>query len=577
MAGQTPRFNLNFFGGDTQGSLDDDDDKYTSEDRLTLDRVLTAFENHDHHLTSTMAGPISAPSVLLGTAGQLAAGETYYYVISFVNSAGLETVAGDEVSVDTPDLLEAPDAPQGATDDTGLGALFSGQYYYALSGLRGAEESPLGLSTAVTLLTDEHQVTLTLPALDDATSFQVWRMKDDDPGWTRIGTTTSSTFLDAGTVAAGLYGDPANEVPLISEGINNYSVTITLTGADVAAVQDSAGWRIYRTDTSGVYSATSLVHEVVERVDEFDSTSDLLTSWIDEGDAQLTGSPNTTSTQLEIPPYTFESAATLPATTAYPQNYPIIQDSDTTLYVNRSGTWTAIGGGGGGGSMRGSAFFGAWDDPTSITPGYLAGDVVTYNNVLYQAVAPQASVVPDSALSPPPPFASIQTGNNFFNNIDTAYSQRVMFTVAHTVASIALFLECVGTDPINLSFIQIGGPTATASIADPSVLTPGWNSLTLSTPITVNTFDTYVIATSGTGNQANVNILDLLTVSGDVSVSTEVLDHTDTAIAGRYLGARLYEANSAAWNVLGYLVPPGGLSGQVLTKVTGADGDYGWA
>lgn len=340
MAGQTPRFNFNFFGGDTDGTLGDDGDKFTGEDRLTLDTLLAALENHNHRVPSASTAPVGTPSLSLVTSGgALDGGTTYYYVVSFVNSDGLETITSPEASQATPDLLIAPDPPQGETG-TDSGALTPGVYYYALTGLRGDEESALGAPTAVTVLVDEDIVTLTLPDEGDADSLQIWRQKDTDPGWTRIGTATA-TFIDDGSVPAGLYGDPANDPPTATTGADDYSITVTLTGADVTTVQDTAGWRIYRSTESGVYGSASLVHEVVEREDELDEDSDLLVAWPDDGDAALTGSPKLFSSQLMVPAFSFESADPLPATTGYPLNYPIL-DGDGVLHVNRSGTWTVL-------------------------------------------------------------------------------------------------------------------------------------------------------------------------------------------------------------------------------------------
>jgi hypothetical protein len=340
MAGQTPRFDFNFFGGDTDGTLGDDGDKFTGEDRLTLDTILAALEKHDHRVPSATSAPAATPALsLITNGGALDGGTTYYYVVSFVNADGLETISSPEASQATPDLLIAPDPPQGETSiDTGT--LTAGIYYYALTGIRGDEESALGAPTAVTVLADENTVTLTLPDEDDADTLQIWRQKDTDPGWTRIGTATG-TFEDDGSVPAGLYGDPANDAPTATTGADDYAITVALTGADVANVQNTAGWRIYRSTESGVYDSASLVHEVVEREDELDDESDLLTSWLDDGDAALTGSPKLVTSQLSIPAFSFESLDPLPATAGYPLNYPIL-DGDGVLHINRAGTWTVL-------------------------------------------------------------------------------------------------------------------------------------------------------------------------------------------------------------------------------------------
>jgi hypothetical protein len=361
---------LNYFGGDTPGSLDDGSDKFTGEDRLSIDRILTALEKHNHRLNTAMDVPGAPPALTFpaGIEGTLEGGTTYYYCVSFVNDDGLETVAGPEVSLPTPDLLPAPDAPSGETSDS-TGTLSAGLYYYALSALRDEEESPLGALEAVTVLSGENTVTLTLPAPGDATGFQVWRQKDTDPGWTRIATATSTTFLDTGTIAPGVYGDPANIPPATNTGISSYAIQIALTGADLSGVGAARSWRIYRSEISGIYTSTALIHEVIERDDDLDPTSALKRSWIDDGDAPLTGSPKEFSTELQVPPFTFDTADPLPDATNYPDNYPMV-DGSGVLYLTRSGIWVAVTG------QPGVAFFTGTGDPTGVEPtGYHPGDL----------------------------------------------------------------------------------------------------------------------------------------------------------------------------------------------------------
>lgn len=411
MAGQTPRFGFNFFGGDTAGNFSDDDDKFTGEDRLGLDRILTAFEGHTHRVTEELVPPAEDLDLEHGSGGALDAGVTYFYVISFVNDDGLETAAGPESSHSLPDVLPIPGEAQAETGDTS-GTLHAGTYYYALSGLRGDEESPLSDPVAVTVLADETMVTLTLPELGDATSFQVWRMSDSTSGYTRIGTSSGATFVDDGSVPDGIYGDPANIPPTSNTGIDAYNITITLTGDDLINVTKASSWRIYRSEVSGAYSAASLVHEVVEHINDLDPSTALMTSWEDDGDAQLTGSPKLISQEVHVAPFTFDSGTPLPDASGYPENYPIVESSTGILNLNRASVWTPISGspgptgatgpsgvagpsgapgsgGGGGGGL--SIAPGAVYDPTQA---YLTGQIVNRNNWLYVAVADSTGVDP---------------------------------------------------------------------------------------------------------------------------------------------------------------------------------------
>lgn len=375
MAGQTPRFALNFFGGDNPGSIDDDDGKYTGEDRLSIDRILSALEKHNHHLSASMDAPDDMPTAVLDLTveGALDGGTTYYYCVSFVNADGLETVSGPEVSVATPDLLEEPDAPSGETAAS-TGTLSTGLYYYALSSLRGDEESGLSDIDAVTVLDGENTVILTLPVLGDATSFQIWRQKDTDPGWTRVGISSTPTFTDTGAVPAGTYGNPANVPPTSSTDTSQYTVRITLTGDDLTRVQTATAWRLYRTESSGLYTAASLVHEVIEHVDDTDPDSALMSTWLDDGDATLTGSPKVFSTELVVPPFTIDTQDPLPAATAYPDGYPML-DGSGVLYIARAGVWGASSG------SRGVALYTGIGNPTGTEPtGSQAGDVYIDKN-----------------------------------------------------------------------------------------------------------------------------------------------------------------------------------------------------
>jgi hypothetical protein len=376
----TPRFGLNYFGGDVEGDLTDDDDKYTSADRLTIDSVLAALEKHTHHPATLLGEPSSIPDAVYqkGT-GALQAGNTYYYVISYVNEDGLETAAGPETSVTLPDLLSTPDAPEAESLDPSegiTGTLTPGVYYYALSSLRDDEESAQGDSISVTLVDgDAGAVHVDLPPLiDGADSYQVWRQKETDPQWTRVGTSSTDSFTDDGSVPASLFGDPANIAPTEATGGDDYSVTVTLTGDDVSEVTGGTvtAWRLYRATQSGLYSAASLVHQVVERTDDLEA-SPLLSSWEDDGDETLVGGPVTDTTQLDVAPYTFEQADPLPDATTYPTNYPIL-DGDGVLYIQRNGAWQPISGSGSGGvgpaQAAGAAAAACADGPSSPSTGH---------------------------------------------------------------------------------------------------------------------------------------------------------------------------------------------------------------
>jgi len=351
MAGLTRRFKFNKFGGGVQGTIGDNAQKYTSADRDLLDTLLAQVELHDHHVHSVAsAGPAAPDAALVPDGGGLAAGETYYYRFATVDAGGVESLASDEVSVETPTPLDAPGAPAAYVDETNsAGDLAPGMYYYALTGLRGVEESVLGEVAAIRLSGTEGAVTLTLPDFDGAEGFQVWRMAGTDTAYTRIAIVDAPTgsLLDTGaTPADPCAGDPGNTPPtLLNSGISSFGVDVALPdGLSLAGV---TSWRLYRSSTSGVYASSSLVHEVVETADEWDEASALVRTWRDDGDATTLGAPLDTDTNMRIAPFVFDSAEDLPAPAGYPEGYPLLVAG--RLYALIEGAWKVVAGGGGGG------------------------------------------------------------------------------------------------------------------------------------------------------------------------------------------------------------------------------------
>lgn len=345
--GTTTRFGFEWFDADEEGSTTDKGGKFTGSDRLTLDNLLATVENHDHKYNpSTILLPDGAPTAALGTSGSLEAGYTYYYSISFVDENGLETPAGDEAELVTDDILPAPEAPSGETA-TG-GDLLIGSYDYGLTAIRGTEQSVLGDLFGVTLITGDGSVDLTLPDLGDADSYNIWRRKDTESGFTLIGNDATGSFTDDGSVGPYPYPlDPTYAPPSENEGINVYSATVELNATDAVSVQEYAGWKLYRTAISGDYPAQSLVAFVTEREDELDPESDLVTSYIDLGDDLVTGTPTSVDLRMLIQPMSFDITEIEPEVAPYPEGYPILIGEDPEFKVKFDGAWVPVGGGGG--------------------------------------------------------------------------------------------------------------------------------------------------------------------------------------------------------------------------------------
>ena len=354
MAGQTPRFKLNYFGSGTPGTPNDDGQKFFGLDRLTLDRLLAAIESHDHRVHPAEVAPTDPLAAELVTgSGNLQGGYTYHYRYAVVDAQGNESIASPEITVATPALLPMPGMPAAyVTAGGSQGLLAPGIYYYALTALRGTEETPLGPATLIQLQQGDGSVTLTLPAFGEADAFRVWRMGSTEPGYTRIGLVSAGTeeFVDVGAVAADPCAcDPGNAPPPSNTGTSSYGVRLTLP--DVVDVTAIRSWRIYRTMYAGIYPAAALVHDVVEREEEWNPFSPLLTEWIDTGAATLIGKPQDHDLNMRFQPLALEVLDDLPDPGHYPIGYPIV--SGETLNVNLDGQWTPVGGGGGGGSMTG--------------------------------------------------------------------------------------------------------------------------------------------------------------------------------------------------------------------------------
>lgn len=353
MAALTPRFKLNAFGGGTPGTITDDGQKFTGLDRFTTDRLLSQTEVHDHKY-HPLPGALSVPAVatLLTEGGALQGGYTYYYRFSVVDEQGNESLASVETSVPTPTLLPIPGMPS-ASVDISVGALTPGLYYYGLTALRGVEETPLGQATLVALQNGETAVLLELPDFGVADSVRVWRMGSTESGYTSVALVAvgATEYVDDGSVSPDPCAtDPANQPPQTNTGTASYAVTVDLpVGVDLTTARS---WRLYRTVYPGIYSTSSLVHDVVERADEWDPLSPLLTSWTDTGGRAVSGKPMDADLNMRFQTFTFDSAMEgLPDPVPYPQDYPLVFDD--VLYVKRGDVWVAVSAATGGGALSG--------------------------------------------------------------------------------------------------------------------------------------------------------------------------------------------------------------------------------
>lgn len=265
-------------------------------DNTVVDAVLAALEVHDHGGGDRLRNPSGAASTVLNPVdGTLPGSSTYVYRYALVDRYGFETMGSPEITQSTPAVLAAPAVPQAVSAPGGL--LAPGIYFVYLSAMSGAEQTSLSAPTTINLISGEGTIVVSRPTTipTAVTGFNVWRQGPGEVAPTRIGSLalTDVNYTDAGDVPADDCAcDPAKLPPAFNRTNSTNSITVSLSLADAALVQQAASpvlrWRLYRSTTSGGFTATSLLHQVVET----DDNGYLLTAWTDDGTASLTsGTP----------------------------------------------------------------------------------------------------------------------------------------------------------------------------------------------------------------------------------------------------------------------------------------------
>lgn len=290
----TPRFGLTHFGVNADGGLSDDGYKFTDRDRLVIDRILGAFENHNHVGGERLQDPGDAePTLELLPDGELPSGVTFFYRVSYLDRYGLETAAGPEVSIEMPGSVLPPGAP--STNAEAGGALEEGLYFYAFTGHSGENETQMGPPSTVQI-TDWKSVQLTalegFPVGTEEVS--VWRQGPMESGFTRLVTVPVANheealdvYLDDGSIPSDPCPcDPENMPPDVNLTNATNAVRIVIPQEDLDPGTLVRRWRVYRTTESGQYGDASLVAEVVDTVDEEGGT--LVNEYIDTGEGDLT-------------------------------------------------------------------------------------------------------------------------------------------------------------------------------------------------------------------------------------------------------------------------------------------------
>lgn len=260
---------------------------FIDSDRDRIDGLLALGREHDHTgASAALTNPDTGPTLTLDTgSGNLTAGQTYRYRFTYVDQFGSETAASPETTVTTASPVVSPDAVSITSVTTG-GSLSGGLYYYALTAYvdTSTRETRRGSVAAhsMTFATTTNVVTLSLPSLPSgATGFNVYRRAPGESNYNYLASidmsvaTPPTEYDDDGSV-----NPNCDRNPPISNSTNSLNnVTVTLPGA-TPAVPAGATWKIYRSQTAGVWEASDLV-QVTETVSDSDPT--VVTSYLDVG------------------------------------------------------------------------------------------------------------------------------------------------------------------------------------------------------------------------------------------------------------------------------------------------------
>jgi hypothetical protein len=229
---------------------------------LNLDSTNSAITVAQGNLLVTGLGTPVAAIITAGanTGGSLlgSAGTTYFYKVTAINSAGNETLASPESSINGASFtkLGAPSAPSGVAV-AGAAGLGIGNYRYKLTVITANGETTGGTESAIVTTTSGNQnVTVTLPAVPTgATGFKVYR--------TVVGGASGSEKLVnaggcTGTISAATCTDSATDAQLsattppvsntATTNVNNATVTFT-------TIPGAVSYRVYRGTATGAESA----------------------------------------------------------------------------------------------------------------------------------------------------------------------------------------------------------------------------------------------------------------------------------------------------------------------------------
>ena len=260
---------------------------FIDSDRDRIDGLLALGREHEHTgASASLTNPDTAPSLVLDTTeGNLTAGKTYRYRYTYVDQFGAETAASPEATIATDPPIVSPDGVSITHVTTG-GSLNGGLYYYTLTAYvdTNNKETRRGSVTShsIPFVTTTNVVTLSLPSVPaGATGFNVYRRAPGESNYNYLASidmsisTPPTEYEDDGSVNPNCDRNP----PISNSTNSQNNVTVTLPGA-TPAVPSGATWKIYRSETAGVWESSDLV-QVTETVSDVDTT--VVTSYQDLG------------------------------------------------------------------------------------------------------------------------------------------------------------------------------------------------------------------------------------------------------------------------------------------------------
>lgn len=262
-----------------------------NSDRIVIDSLLNALENHTHSAEPRLADPIDPPTLeATTTGGSLPSGVTAYYSVAYVDKWGLETAASPEAGITMPSQVTAPTAPSLTLYSTG-GSLTPGRYTYVLTAVGMAGETNASTRAEVVIESGStSRIEISLPDLPtNAEFFRLYRARPGQPQLHRV---MDEIVDDHVTDDGSVHEDCDLVVPVVNDTGSTASVTIDIGELPEGAVS----WKIYRTFSPGNYSSASLVHNVVEGLSDLDPT--VRTTWVDAGDNISLGVPRRNSATI---------------------------------------------------------------------------------------------------------------------------------------------------------------------------------------------------------------------------------------------------------------------------------------